>query len=83
MSDQRFIKRVGYELVRISTLGGVLEIKPATADGFSVAYQQHADRPQIGHGKDVETACQHLINDLKYKLNAIEEDLKAFLERNR
>lgn len=76
-------KRVSYEQVRISTLGGALEIKPGSVEGWEVAFQQHANRPVTAHGKDIESACQRIVDELKYKLNAIEEDLKAFIERNR
>lgn len=80
----RFIKRVGYERVRISCLGGSVELAPATSgDGWSATFETHKDMPIRSYGKDLEAAAAELIGDLRRRFTAIEEDLKAFIERNR
>jgi len=76
------MKRVSYEKIRISTLGGTVEIAPST-DGWSVRYEQPTDRPRLGYGKTIEEAGQQLVKDLKHLVNAVEEDLKSFVERNK
>lgn len=76
------VKRLSYEKIRISTLGGAVDITPS-ADGWAVRYEQPSDAPRVSYGKTIEEAGQHLIEDLKRLVNAIEEDLKAFVERNK
>ena len=76
------MKRVSYAKIQISTLGGTVDISPST-DGWSVRYEQPANHPRISYGKTIEEAGQALVKDLKHLVNAIEEDLKAFVERNK
>jgi hypothetical protein len=77
-----FIKRLAYEKVEIRTIGGVLKISVAPG-GCSVAFDPHSDRPVCGYGKDTEEAAKTLVNDLRRMANGVEEDLKAFMERNK
>ena len=76
------MKRLSYDQVRISTIGGVIECKPST-DGWAVAFHPSTDRPRVSHGKSLEEASAQLLSDLKCMINAVEEDLKAFVERNK
>lgn len=75
-------KYLKYNQVRIVTLGGVIEIKPS-ADAYAVSFEQNVDNPPCSYGKTIEEAGQRLIDDLRRKLNAVEEDIRAFIERNR
>ena len=76
------LKRLSYEKIRLSTLGGSVEIAPAT-DGWSVKYEPPTNRPLIGYGKGLEEAGQQLVQELKRIAHAVEEDLKTFVERNK
>ena len=76
------MKRLSYEQVRISTLGGIIECKPST-DGWTLAFHPSTERPRVSYGKSIEEASTQLLSDLKYMINAVEEDLKAFVERNK
>jgi hypothetical protein len=75
-------KRLSYEKIRISTLGGSVEVAPAT-DGWSVRYEPPTNRPLIGYGKSIEESGQQLVQELKRIAQAVEDDLKAFVERNK
>ncbi len=76
-------KRLSYEQIRISTIGGIIECKPATEGGWAIAFHANATQPRVGYGKSIEEAGQKLVNDLRYTINAVEEDLKALAERNK
>lgn len=76
------VKRLDYTCVRISTLGGVIECAPST-DGWRVSFQPHRDQPRVGYAKTIEEAAQQLVDELKHVTSAVEEDLKAFAERNK
>jgi len=78
------MKRLSYEKIRMTTLGGSVEIAPATSgDGWSVKYEPPTNRPLVGYGKSAEEAGQQLVQELKRIAHAVEEDLKAFVERNK
>lgn len=78
------MKRVSYMQVRISCLGGVIEFAPST-DGWSASFEKSGDHPKCGqgYGKTIEEAGQQMLGQLKHLINAVEEDLKAFVERNK
>jgi hypothetical protein len=76
------MKRLNYERVRISTIGGIVDCTPSS-DGWRAAFEPHAEQPRVGYGKSIEEAAQKLVNELKAVISAVEEDLKAFAERNK
>lgn len=75
------IKRLNYTQVRLSIPGGVIEIKPSDPSGFAVAFESTKE-PRISFGKTIEEAGALLVADMKRIVSCIEEDLKAFVERN-
>jgi hypothetical protein len=76
------VKRLNYERVRISTIGGVIECI-SSMGGWKVSYEPHADQPWTCSSKSIEEAGQQLVNELKRTIEAIEVDLNSFVERNR
>lgn len=79
---EKFVKRVSYEQVRVSTIGGAIEIKPST-DGWAVAFVMSKDYPCAAYGNDVEQAGTQLVGRLREIAAAVEADIKAFIERNK
>lgn len=74
-------KHVTYQEVRIVTVGGVITIKPNT-NGYAFSFVTNSE-PRTSFGKNLETAGESLVKDLRFMIEAIESDIKAFVERNR
>lgn len=75
------IKRINYEAVRIATIGGVIEFKPAM-DGYSASFAM-ASTPRLSHAKTLEATGAALVKDLKSMIECVEADINAFVERNK
>lgn len=75
-------KRLSYKEVQITTTGGIIKCAPST-DGWKVMFETSAEQPRVAYAKTIEEAGQQLVNNLKRLALNVEEDLKAFVERNR
>jgi hypothetical protein len=76
------VKRLNYESIRISTVGGTIECTP-NGSSWKISFTTSKEAPRTSHGKSLEEASESLIKDLQIMVDAIKEDLRAFAERNK